>query len=120
MKTTDTKHYRQGDVIIERIATIPSEAVKQKPSARIILAQGEVTGHHHALEIETPVEWFVFGEIAPINHKPDTLVGELYVLLPSGGVVNHPEHSSIKLPAGNFRIIRQREYSPEAIRNVAD
>lgn len=47
MKKT-SKHYRQGDVLIERIALIPSTAVKQKRAKRVILAHGEVTGHHHS------------------------------------------------------------------------
>ena len=44
----------------------------------------------------------------------------MYVSLPTGGAVTHEEHASIQLPKGNYRIVRQREYSPEAIRNVAD
>ena len=34
--------------------------------------------------------------------------------------LEHDEHETIQLPPGDYRIIRQREYSPEAIRNVAD
>jgi hypothetical protein len=120
MKTTVSNHYRQGDVLIERIAIIPTTAVKQNKSARIILAHGEVTGHHHALETGDPADWWKQGEIFTANWKPVTLAGEVYVSLPSGGVVTHQEHSEIKLPVGNYRITRQREYSPEAIRNVAD
>ena len=120
MKTTDTKHYRQGDVLIESIATIPDEAEKQKPSARIILAQGEVTGHHHALETVEPADWWKEGEISTGNQKPATLAGELFVSLPNGGGVTHQEHAAINLPAGHYRITRQREYAPEALRNVAD
>jgi hypothetical protein len=32
----------------------------------------------------------------------------------------HDEHATIMLPPGNYRIVRQREYSPEEIRDVAD
>jgi hypothetical protein len=120
MKTNDCHHFRQGDVLIERVAKIPNTAVKQHISARIILAHGEVTGHHHALETVVPVDWWKAGEISNANQKPTTLAGELFVALPSGGAVTHQEHSEITLPAGHYRIIRQREYSPEAIRNVED
>lgn len=113
-------HYRQGDVLIERISEIPTTAEKQSKSTRIILAHGEVTGHHHALEVADPADWWKQGEISAINQKPNTMAGELFVSLPAGGLVTHPEHSKIKLPAGHYRITRQREYSPEAIRNVAD
>ncbi|HTV62851.1 MAG TPA: hypothetical protein VMH30_09820 [Verrucomicrobiae bacterium] len=112
MTTTDTKHYRQGDVLIERIADIPTGAVKQEKSARIILAHGEATGHHHALETESPVEWFKRGKAETTN--------EIYVSLPSGGLVVHPEHTEIKVPNGLYCVIRQREYSPGAWRNVED
>ena len=116
----NSKHYRQGDVLIERIAAIPPTTSKQKRSRRIILAHGEVTGHHHALETSNPADWWKEGEIASTNQKPRTLAGELFISLPHGGVVTHQEHGKIKLPAGTFRVTRQREYSPEAIRNVAD
>ncbi len=113
-------HYRQGDVLIERINEIPTTATKQKRSRKVILAHGEVTGHHHALEVAAPADWWKRGEIAPALEKPSVLAGELFLKLPSGGTVTHQEHSRIELPPGNYRVTRQREYSPEAIRNVAD
>lgn len=41
-------HYRQGDVLIERIAELPDSAKQQKVKGPVILAHGEVTGHAHA------------------------------------------------------------------------
>ena len=38
----------------------------------------------------------------------------------NGVSIIHEEHSTIKLPPGNFEIVQQKEYSPEEIRNVAD
>jgi len=113
-------HYRQGDVLIERINKIPTTAVKQKRSRRILLAHGEVTGHHHCLEVSDPADWWKDGEIPTTNEKPSFLAGALFLSLPAGGAVVHQEHSKIELPPGNFKVTRQREYSPEAIRNVAD
>ena len=120
MKTNINDHYRQGDVLIERVAEIPNTAEKHRKSKRIILAHGEVTGHHHALETADPADWWKAGEISTANEKPSKLAGELFVLLPAGGVVTHQEHSHINLPAGQYRITRQREYAPGAIHNVAD
>ena len=34
--------------------------------------------------------------------------------------LRHEEHAEITLPAGIYKITRQREYSPEAIRSVCD
>jgi hypothetical protein len=116
----ETIHYRQGDVLIERVPSIPAKAEAQKKSRKIILAHGEVTGHHHALETRDPADWWKDGDISTANSRPSTLVGEIYVSLPKGGVVKHQEHSKVELPAGNYRVTRQREYSPEAIRNVMD
>lgn len=113
-------HYRQGDVLIERIDSIPKSAKRQKKSKAIILAHGEVTGHHHQLETADPADWWKQGEIAPTNEKPTVLGGEIFLSLKQGGGVTHDEHARIDLPPGKYRVTRQREYSPEAIRNVAD
>jgi len=121
MKKTQTPvHYRQGDVLIEQIAKVPTTAVKQKKSASIVLAHGTATGHHHTLEAAKPAQWFKQGEIPATTKKASTLAGEVYVSLPSGGKVTHDEHATIKLPKGIYRVTRQLEYSPTAIRNVND
>jgi hypothetical protein len=44
------KQYRQGDVFIERVAQIPTGLIRQKKSPRLILAHGELTGHHHSMD----------------------------------------------------------------------
>lgn len=119
-KNMKNKHYRQGDVIIELIAEIPQDAVAQKRVAEIILAHGEVTGHHHRLETADPADWWKLGEISPRLDKPAAIGGEIFVSLAAGGTVTHDEHAKIALPKGKYRITRQREYTPQAIRNVAD
>lgn len=35
-------------------------------------------------------------------------------------LLQHDEHTAHAVPTNNYRVTRQREYSPEAIRNVAD
>lgn len=99
--------YRQGDVLIERVASIPKDAVKQKPKGRIILALGEATGHHHSVGIDD-ADWWKQGD------------GTQFLQVEEEAAVTHQEHATITLPPGKYRVIRQREYSPEAIRNVAD
>lgn len=102
------KMYRQGDVLIESIASIPEVASPAKPECGlIILAHGEVTGHHHSLDADA-ADWWKTGD-------------EQYIEVKKGGAtVTHQEHGPITLPPGKYRVRRQREYSPEAIRNVAD
>jgi hypothetical protein len=103
--------YRQGDVLLVRVRSIP-EALE--PVARekglVVLAHGEVTGHAHAIkEAHAALFRDAKGGAVFIN-----VSGEAAVAL------EHDEHDTINVPPGNYRVIRQREYSPEAIRDVAD
>lgn len=106
-------HYRQGDVLIERVDTIPAGCTKHPHSKQtpIILAHGEVTGHHHAVELEEPdaADWWKSAD-----------EGAQFLDLAAPAKVTHQEHATVVLPRGKYRVTRQREYSPEAIRNVAD
>lgn len=98
--------YRQGDVLIRRISSLPEQPSKLRVSG--ILAYGEVTGHAHRIEN---------------LHQAEVLEIEtdLYLRVSKDGVrIVHDEHAAIELPAGKYQIVIQREYSPEAIRNVAD
>ena len=118
MKTK--QQYRQGDVLIERVSQLPKQPAKKK--GRVILAHGEVTGHAH--EIKAP-------KLASIEECDEAvrLLGDLsdagtmthHALAVHGDTaVVHDEHGAIPLEAGDYIVRRQREYSPEAIRNVAD
>ena len=46
------------------------------------------------------------------------LNGSLFV--DGAGSLEHQEHTAIPVPPGIYEGIRQREYSPASIRNVAD
>jgi len=98
--------FRQGDVLIERVADLPENA-KQVPG-RVILAHGEATGHAHEIDMDSAEAW----------KRDDGQTVAINVLKPSE--VRHQEHAPIPVKRGKYRITRQREYSPEAIRNVAD
>lgn len=100
---------RQGDVMLESISKIP-DGFKFKSNDPVV-AHGEVTGHCHEIVLNEPelsVEMFV-------NER-----GEIVYNLPCTGYLKHQEHNKIILPKGVFFYTHQREYSPEAIRNVAD
>ena len=101
-------YWRQGDVLIKRVASIPAEAKpKVRDNGRVILAYGEVTGHAHAITDEGAVLLTV-AESAT------------FLRLSKGAQVIHEEHASITLPAGDYQIIRQQEYTPWGERRVAD
>ena len=100
--------FRQGDVFVERVKSIPADLTpKTRDRGRIVLAYGEVTGHAHALD-ETLAELF------------ENQAGVLYLKLGEVGHLRHEEHATITLEPGVYRVTHQREYSPEAIRRVAD
>ena len=104
----EIKIYRQGDVLIERIKEIPKQAkVVPRENGRVILAHGEATGHAHAIEDE---------KVKLLEDSGATFLEVQEAI----AMLKHEEHSTIEIPKGNYRVIRQREYSPEAIRNVMD
>ncbi|MEV5652044.1 hypothetical protein AB0L57_27685 [Nocardia sp. NPDC052254] len=105
--------FRQGDVLIVPMAeqSVP-QAVTEAPGkprdarGRMVLALGEVTGHAHA--IVAPGRLIHTGGDGAVLH------------LPEGGRLVHEEHAAIGLPKGWYRVVRQREYLPGAVRVVAD
>lgn len=103
------KTYRQGDVLVIAVNSIP-ESVKpvERDNDRVILAYGEVTGHAHAIK----------DEAATLFADNDNI----YLRLVSDCELSHEEHSTINIPAGDYKVIRQREYNLESgeIRYVAD
>lgn len=105
-------HYRQGDVMVRKVGTIPAAATEVQNEGRIVLAHGEVTGHAHAIGIEEAAE-FTFAEAGSI-------VRRFLKVFDKGAKLKHEEHATIPLPPGLYEIVQQREYTPEAIRNVAD
>ena len=109
--------YRQGDVLIIPIKS-GARGKDIREAGRVILAHGEATGHAHEVVSDEP-DSLTFEEI---SDDVDTLRGARLLRVTGTGkaVVRHQEHSPIELPAGTYRVIRQREYFPQAIRNVAD
>lgn len=96
---------RQGDVFIVGAKVIPSTA---KKAERCILALGEVTGHAHQIKEEAFL-WV------------DTDGTKYIEVYGSDATVQHEEHGPIVLSGpAIYRVIIQREYHPEDIRNVAD
>lgn len=82
--------YRHGDILLERVGDCPTGRYCNR---RMVLAQGELTGHAHAI------------------NAPGRLTGNR-LLLPVGGTVTHEEHGPIVLEPGEYAIRHQREYTP--------
>lgn len=154
------KQYRQGDVMLTRIDALPAKLKKQPASnARVILALGEVSNHHHSFAAnqatklvgEDGSEYFrLTGQKLTcklkivrrwrsqvmVNHpefgniefaESDVKIVRGYVHLDGDfALLTHQEHTIHGIPAGLYqgagagKRVRQTEYSPEMIRNVAD
>jgi hypothetical protein len=107
-------HVRQGDVLVTRIDRIPAGAArKPRDHGRVILAYGEVTGHAHAIDdtLESP---------AAALYEDPSGDGSFYLRVTDATGLVHEEHARIDLAPGDYRVTRQREYTPEAIIQVAD
>ena len=111
-------YYRQGDVLIQRENDLQigsATEVMADAHGRLVLAEGEVTGHSHAI-LERPgiALYNLAGGDKALVIDPARIYGE------GGVVVAHEEHAAIMLPPGRYRVTRQREYTPHAIRRVQD
>ena len=100
---------QQGDVLIKRVAGIPTDAKKvdRKPRG-FVLAEGEVTGHAHTIEEEVELV------------EKD---GVLYLKVVDGPVtVKHEEHGHVKVPAGEYQIgiVQEYDHFAEEAKSVAD
>lgn len=113
---------RQGDVMLRRVSKLPKGAVKvdttevrsvggSGPIKAVVLAHGEVTGHAHALDARECAE-FTKADAAGVVTR--------FLQVFETAKVKHEEHATHNIPEGFYEIVRQREYSPEEIRNVAD
>ncbi len=104
---------QQGDVLLFTAAKLPEGAVEVKPiNGRLILAEGETTGHAHALAL---------------NDYPNSKLfklenGELYLSVVEPVIIYHEEHKPVSIPEGTHRIGIVREVDPfsEEIRAVQD
>lgn len=101
------KCYRQGDVFIEAVSAIPTGG-KRIEGRRIVLADGEVTGHQHAITAD------------PASIEAHEKDGKIYLHISDPVDLVHEEHGKIPLPPGDYVSYIQREYDPLGTRRVED
>lgn len=100
---------RQGDVMVERVDSIPDGCAEiPRDAGRIVLAYGEVTGHAHAI------------------HEPGVTMlraanADVYLRVVEPSMLRHEEHTHVAIPPGLYRVTRQREWTDnDEPRVVAD
>ena len=103
---------QQGDVLLHQVAGLPDGAESVKPiQGRLILAEGEATGHAHAVMVADDVELF-------------EKAGTLYLRNAGGGPVDlvHEEHHTQTVAPGTYEIGIVIEVDPfeDEVREVAD
>mgnify|MGYP000376121906 CR=1 FL=1 len=141
----------QGDVCLfklpDSIKIDTSDEIASKDH-RLILAEGEITGHHHAIWLRNPPVMFrddaIAREIEATASVPtatarlyrdpkaiDALVraGELTTAALAIGLLvvegdymtlTHDEHDAIRIPPGRYYVGGQQEWDSAQARRVAD
>ncbi len=95
--------YRQGDILLVPVEKVP-RGLKEVPreDGKIVLAEGEATGHLHAIDSEEAM--FTATDLEDIAGR------FLEVEAEAGVELTHPEHDTIKVPPGKYEVRRQTEY----------
>src|SRR5262245_25449921 len=97
---------RQGDLLLVPVDEVPADA-RRLSSGRLVLAEGEATGHAHVIDDEraslhTGWDSVVMRHLRVEGDEPVLLV--------------HEEHDSLRVPPGVYRVVQQREYQPSRVR----
>ena len=101
--------YRQGDVLLIRLRPRRWGALTraERVGGRIVLAEGEATGHAHVID-------------SPLAYLYQDRLENRYLKLDGPAQLRHEEHAPVALERGVYRIVRQREYAPKSNRRVSD
>lgn len=109
VKSGKVRSYRQGDVLLVAVKELPARAERVEVSGRpLVLARGEASGHAHVVANSDEVEAYRLAD------------GTLLVVSERGLRIEHEEHEALELPGGAYRVVRQREYWPDRVREVRD
>jgi len=104
--------YAQGDILFVRRG-MPSEKGEEIMDG--VIARGEITGHTHRLR---PGQDAVLRAVAGLMYIEAMREAVVEHVLPDGRSTG--DHDSVSLPEGIWEVRRQREWTPEGYRQVAD
>lgn len=122
--------FAQGDILLIPVDTQAGKVFIE--TDKVVVGFGEATGHAHVVE-GVAVQWLV-DACEDLNSLHQFALGnrsdnpELFVSIPNGGQLLHQkngeticyDHESIDLPAGVYRVVRQRMATSDTIRPVYD
>jgi hypothetical protein len=95
------RQLQHGDVLIREVKSIPAKAARcVRREGKIVVAEGEATGHHHVIDSKAAEMFFVTSD----GHR----VCYLEVLEPV--TITHEEHKPMTIPPGKYAVQQVREY----------
>lgn len=99
---------QQGDVCLKKLNILPSGKIKVISKNKIVLAEGETTGHFHGL-MEKDSELLEIDGVRILNLKKKS-------------TLKHQEHKPIVLDAGIWQvgIVNEYDYFSQMKRKVVD
>jgi hypothetical protein len=88
---------QHGDVLLRRIGKLPW-GIKpvQRQNGRLVVMDGEATGHKHAITENGAKLW--------------ELKGEMYLEIIAPVTIQHDEHKPLPIPPGIYQIGQVKEY----------
>lgn len=110
-----TEMYRQGDVLLVKTDRRPTKRFRRQrrdAERRIVLAEGELTGHAHAIADLGAALWEQRAARGERRHDGHEFERLLRVTRPV--TLRHEEHDPVPLAPGTYRVLGQREYEPDS------
>jgi hypothetical protein len=101
------RQYRQGDVLLHPIASLPAGVESTPVEEPIVLAEGELTGHAHRIENTASARRYVLGE-------------QTYIEVIEPVALTHETHLSLMVEPGIYEVRRQIETWHDRARLVCD
>jgi len=98
--------FRQGDVLL-----LPLENLKEGNAEELdhlVLAEGELTGHKHQI---------TQGDAILLVTDEDEM---MLKICSESALLSHEEHKQLIIPQGVWLVRRQREYTPDGWKFIAD
>lgn len=90
------KTAQQGDVLLKRLTSLPTGEKKLISKGKLVLAEGETTGHYHGI-VEENSYLYQCGDTMVLDLKEDS-------------VLTHQEHGHINVEAGLWEVGRVQEF----------
>lgn len=121
--------HRQGDVLVFGDRKLPAgHPLPRGRDGRVVLAEGETTGHFHAIDAKPGVcELYADDSVASVPDAMQMLSGlipdrVLVIAVDKAPPLTHDEHSAHVITKGNKTVRIQMQWDPTTmgVRNVAD